>query len=62
MIDAALRSSDIQPFGLCGPDNSDTTTQPRQTPTADALNAASALGALSDPTRASFAIVVTDGA
>jgi hypothetical protein len=61
MIEAALRSSDVQPFGLCGLDNSDTTTQPRQTPTEDALTSARDLSELSDPTRASFAIVVTDG-
>ncbi|MFK7985049.1 MAG: hypothetical protein AB8I08_03385 [Sandaracinaceae bacterium] len=60
-IDAMLRTDNIQPFGLCGLDNADTTTQPRETPTADALNGALALSELSDPMRASFAIVVTDG-
>ncbi len=60
-IDTELRRMRIQPFGLCGPDNTDTTTQPRDTPTADALTSAMALPELSDPMRASFAIVVTDG-
>ncbi len=60
-IDAVLRSADIQPFGLCGLDNTDMTTQPRQTPTADALTSAAALPALMDTTRPSFAIIVTDG-
>lgn len=61
MIDSELRRNRIQPFGLCGLDNSDTTTQPRQTPTADALTSAMGLPALSDPLRDSFVIVVTDG-
>jgi len=61
LIDAELRRRRIQPFGLCGPDNDDTTTQPRQTPTADALTSAMALTELMDPMRESFAIVVTDG-
>ncbi|GAB5543305.1 MAG: hypothetical protein SangKO_030650 [Sandaracinaceae bacterium] len=60
-IDAELRSDAIQPFGLCGPDNTDTTTQPRQTPTADALTSAMGLSELMDPMRESFALVVTDG-
>ncbi|NCQ60796.1 MAG: hypothetical protein GW913_09040 [Myxococcales bacterium] len=51
----------IQPFGLCGLDNTDTTTQPRETPTADALTSAMGLPALADPTRRSFAVLVTDG-
>ncbi|MEQ9072626.1 MAG: vWA domain-containing protein [Sandaracinaceae bacterium] len=60
-IDAELRTDAIQPFGLCGPDNTDTTTQPRQTPTADALTSAMGLSELMDPMRESFALVVTDG-
>jgi len=60
-IDAELRRAEIQPFGLCGLDNSDTTTQPRQTPTADAMTSAMGLTELMDPMRESFAIVVTDG-
>ncbi|MCB9597051.1 MAG: hypothetical protein H6719_30285 [Sandaracinaceae bacterium] len=60
-IDAELARMRIQPFGLCGLDNSDTTTQPRDTPTLDALTSAMALPEMSDPMRESFAIVVTDG-
>lgn len=61
MIGAELARDAIQPFGLCGPDNSDTTTQPRQTPTSRALEAAEVLPTLMDPTRDNFAIVITDG-
>jgi len=60
-IDAELRTTAIQPFGLCGLDNTDSMTQPRQTPTADALSSAQALPEMMDPMRASFAILVTDG-
>jgi len=60
-IEAELRRDAIQPFGLCGLDNSDTTTQPRQTPTYDALRSAAALESLSDPMRPSFVLLVTDG-
>ncbi len=60
-IEAQLLSDTIQPFGLCGPDNTDMTTQPRDTPTANALMSASALPELSDPMRASFIVLVTDG-
>ncbi|MCZ7682897.1 MAG: VWA domain-containing protein [Sandaracinaceae bacterium] len=60
-IEAELRTDRIQPFGLCGPDNSDTTTQPRDTPTADAMMSALGLPALSDPLRRSFALLFTDG-
>jgi len=60
-IQTQLARRAIQPFGLCGLDNTDTTTQPRQTPTADALTSAMGLPALSDPARRSFAILVTDG-
>ncbi|NOY89906.1 MAG: hypothetical protein GXP55_01765, partial [Deltaproteobacteria bacterium] len=60
-IQTELARRAIQPFGLCGLDNTDTTTQPRQTPTADALTSAMGLPALSDPARRNFAILVTDG-
>jgi hypothetical protein len=60
-IDGQLRRVEIQPFGLCGIDNSDETTQPRDTPTADAMTSAASLPALMDPTRNSFALLVTDG-
>jgi len=60
-IEAELLRDQIQPFGLCGPDNTDTTTQPRDTPTVNALTSAMALPALSDPMRPSFALLVTDG-
>jgi hypothetical protein len=61
MIESELTRMEIQPFGLCGLDNSDTTTQPRQTPTRDALESALALPEMMDPLRASFALLVTDG-
>lgn len=60
-IATELARTEIEPFGLCGPDNTDTTTQPRQTPTADALGSAQILPEMVDPLRSSFAIVVTDG-
>jgi hypothetical protein len=60
-IDAQLLRTEIQPWGLCGADNIDTITQPRETPTADALTSARGLRELMDPDRESFALVVTDG-
>lgn len=60
-IERQFGRMNIQPFGLCGLDNSDTTTQPRQTPTSRALEAAATLPELMDPMRDNFAIVITDG-
>lgn len=60
-IETSLRSESVQPFGLCGLDNTDDVTQPRQTPTADALTSALVLPELMSADRASFAIVITDG-
>jgi hypothetical protein len=60
-IESELMRMQIQPFGLCGPDNTDTTTQPRQTPTHDALSSALDLPEMMDPMRESFALLVTDG-
>lgn len=60
-IDAQLLRNEIQPWGLCGADNFDTTTQPRETPTADALTSVRGLPELLDPERENFAVVVTDG-
>lgn len=60
-IYATLMTDDIQPFGLCGLDNSDSTTQPRDTPTQDALEEVLLLPDLMDATRESFAVLLTDG-
>jgi len=60
-ITSTLRSSDIQPFGLCGPDNTDTTTQPRITPVGAALEATLAVPELMDTTRDNYAILIADG-
>ncbi|RLB48236.1 MAG: hypothetical protein DRJ42_23685 [Deltaproteobacteria bacterium] len=60
-IEAELVRNRIQPFGLCGPDNTDTTTQPRQTPTFEALEGASTLPEMMDTMRDSFVVLLTDG-
>jgi len=60
-IESELMRMQIQPFGLCGLDNTDTTTQPRQTPTHDALSSSLALPEMMDPMRESFVLLVTDG-
>lgn len=56
-----IDTTEIQPFGLCGLDNSDTTTQPRQTPTGEAIMALSGDSAWSVPAKPRFAILLTDG-
>jgi hypothetical protein len=62
MVMANLMSSEVQPYTYCTPPSgSPPGMQPQQTPTSDALAAARAVPALSDPSRQRFVILITDG-
>ena len=56
-----LLEDEIQPFGLCGDDNTDKLTQPRVTPVVEPLEAALSLDALNDDSRSNYVILIADG-
>jgi hypothetical protein len=51
----------LHPFDMCGAPNSINDTQPKETPTEDGLASLDATGAVSDPARPDFVLLVTDG-
>lgn len=59
---SALDQTAVVPFTLCPPKGQPGTgPQPTETPTAEAMSAATALKELKDPARASYILLITDG-
>ena len=54
-------ANELDPFVLCGLDNTDTTTQPRTTPTLEALTAAGDLPVLLGAEHDDYVLLITDG-